>query len=75
MKQFIGCDAHKKYSVFVAMNALGERLQSFTEHGEQEFRESLWARRCLTIHSRLSENLDLAFSTDPACPSGSGRSR
>jgi len=42
MKQFIGCDAHKKYSVFVAMNALGERLQSFTEDGEQKFCESLW---------------------------------
>jgi len=29
----IGCDAHKKYSVFVAMNALGERLHSFTADG------------------------------------------
>jgi len=24
MKQFIGCDSHKKYSVFVAMNEFGE---------------------------------------------------
>ena len=27
MKQFIGCDAHKKYSVFVAVNERGEASQ------------------------------------------------
>lgn len=42
MEQFIGCDAHKKYSVFVAVNERGEASQACrVEHDRELFREFL----------------------------------
>ena len=55
MEQFIGCDAHKKYSVFVAVNERGEASPAIrVVHDREQFgnfwrdcpqaRKSLWKR-------------------------------
>jgi Transposase and inactivated derivatives len=42
MKQFIGCDSHKKYSVFVAMNEFGQVGEAIhVGHDREQFREFL----------------------------------
>jgi transposase len=42
MRQFIGCDAHKRYSVFVAMNENGETGRALqVEHDRGQFRRFL----------------------------------
>lgn len=42
MEQFIGCDAHKKYSVFVAVNERGEASQAVrVGHDRDQYREFL----------------------------------
>ena len=42
MKQFIGCDAHKKYSVFVAVNERGEASQEVRlGHDREQYRRYL----------------------------------
>jgi transposase len=42
MKQFIGCDAHKKYSVFVAVNERGEASQEVrVGHDREQYRRYL----------------------------------
>ena len=42
MKQFIGCDAHKKYSVFVAINEQGQSGKAIrVEHGRGLYRDFL----------------------------------
>jgi hypothetical protein len=42
MKQFIGCDAHKKYSVFVAVNERGEASQEVrVGHDREQYRQYL----------------------------------
>src|ERR1700737_2221148 len=39
MEQFIGCDAHKKYSVFVAVNERGEASQQVrVGHDREQYR-------------------------------------
>jgi hypothetical protein len=40
MEQFIGCDAHKKYSVFVAVNEKGQvGVAIRVEHDRRQYRE------------------------------------
>ena len=52
MEQFIGCDAHKKFSVFVAVNEKGQAGQALRlEHDRQLYREFL---------SRLPEHSPIA---------------
>jgi transposase len=42
MEQFIGCDAHKKFSVFVAVNEKGQPGEAIrVEHDRHLYRESL----------------------------------
>ena len=42
MEQFIGCDAHKKFSLFVTMNEKGEYGRAIrVGHDRQVFREFL----------------------------------
>ena len=42
MEQFIGCDAHKKYSVFVAVNERGEASPAIrVGHDREEYRQFL----------------------------------
>ena len=42
MEQFIGCDAHKKYSVFVAVNERGEASRAVrVDHERQPYRQFL----------------------------------
>jgi len=42
MEQFIGCDAHKKYSVFVAVNERGETSQAVRiGHDREQYRQFL----------------------------------
>ena len=42
MKQFIGCDSHKEYSVFVAMNEFGQIGEAVhVGHDREQFREFL----------------------------------
>jgi transposase len=42
MEQFIGCDAHKKYSVFVAVNERGEAAEALrVEHDREQYRQFL----------------------------------
>jgi transposase len=42
MEQFIGCDAHKKYSVFVALDERGEVSQAVrVEHDREQYRQFL----------------------------------
>ena len=42
MEQFIGCDAHKKYSVFVAVNERGEASQKVqVGHDREPYRRYL----------------------------------
>src|SRR6202795_2432576 len=42
MEQFIGCDAHKNFSVFVAVNEKGQAGEALrVEHDRQQYREFL----------------------------------
>jgi len=42
MKQFIGCDAHKKYSVFVAVDERAEASRAIrVEHDREKYRRFL----------------------------------
>src|SRR5437879_1811953 len=42
MEQFIGCDAHKKYSVFVAVDECGKASQAIrVTHERDQYREFL----------------------------------
>jgi transposase len=42
MEQFIGCDAHKKYSVFVALDERGEASQAVrVDHDREQYRQFL----------------------------------
>ena len=42
MEQFIGCDAHKKYSVFVAVNERGEPSPEVrVGHDREQYRRYL----------------------------------
>src|SRR5436189_5952781 len=42
MEQFIGCDAHKKYSVFVAVNERGEASPAIrVGHDREQYRQFL----------------------------------
>ena len=52
MEQFIGCDAHKKFSVFVAVNEKGQAGEATrVAHDRQLYREFL-AR--LPAHSAIA---------------------
>lgn len=52
MRQYIGCDAHKKYSIFVALNEAGYPLPAQrVEHTREDLREFLQA---LPPHSPIA---------------------
>lgn len=55
MEYFIGCDAHKKYSVFAGVDERGRRLPpARVEHGREEFRtflEALPARSPIAVET------------------------
>jgi hypothetical protein len=55
MEQFIGCDAHKKFSVFVAVNEKGYAGEALrVAHDRMLYREFL-ARLPAGQHSRFRE--------------------
>jgi hypothetical protein len=50
MKYYIGCDAHKKYSVFTAINEAGEITPAKrVEHDRNSFRSFLKEHRKLVL--------------------------
>jgi transposase len=52
MEQFIGCDAHKKFSVFVAVNEKGQAGEALrVSHDRQQYREFLAG---LPAHSEIA---------------------
>ena len=52
MEHFIGCDAHKKFSVFVAVNEKGQAGEALrVEHDRQLYREFL-ARLAAALSNR-----------------------
>jgi transposase len=54
MEQFIGCDAHKKFSVFVAVNEKGHAGEAMrVAHDRQLYREFLGR---LPAHSEIAVN-------------------
>src|SRR5882724_1871596 len=60
MEQFIGCDAHKKYSVFVAVNEKGQAGEALrVAHDRQLYREFL-AR--LPAHSTIAVEASGSYS-------------
>jgi hypothetical protein len=66
MEQFIGCDAHKKFSVFVAVNEKGQAGEAHrVAHDRQLYRE-------LVVLSYPSSKVALAASTT-GYPSVRGR--
>ena len=47
MQQFIGCDAHKKYSVFVALDEHGDMSEAVRiDHDREQYRQFLEALPC-----------------------------
>ena len=42
MEQFIGCDAHKKFSVFVAVNEKGQAGEALRVAHDRSFTASFW---------------------------------
>ena len=57
MEQFIGCDAHKKFSVFVAVNEKGQAGEAQrVVHDRQLFRE--FVTRLPRTRRSLSKLLD-----------------
>src|SRR5713226_4677276 len=60
MEQFIGCDAHKKFSVFVAVNEKGQAGEALrVAHDRQLYREFL-AR--LPAHSAIAVEASGSYS-------------
>ena len=60
MEQFIGCDAHKKFSVFVAVNEKGQAGETLrVAHDRQLYREFL-AR--LPAHSAIAVEASGSYS-------------
>jgi len=60
MEQFIGCDAHKKFSVFVAVNEKGHAGEALRgAHDRQLYREFL-AR--LPAHSAIAVEASSSYS-------------
>ena len=60
MEQFIGCDAHKKFSVFVAVNEKGQAGEALrVTHDRQLYREFL-AR--LPAHSAIAVEASGSYS-------------
>ena len=60
MEQFIGCDAHKKFSVFVAVNEKGHASEALrVAHDRQLYREFL-AR--LPAHSAIAVEASSSYS-------------
>ena len=60
MEQFIGCDAHKKFSVFVAVNEKGQAGEALrVAHDRQLYREFL-AR--LPAHSAIAVEATGSYS-------------
>ena len=60
MEQFIGCDAHKKYSVFVAVNEKGHAGEALrVAHDRQLYREFLGR---LPAHSAIAVEASGSYS-------------
>jgi hypothetical protein len=52
MEQFIGCDAHKKFSVFVAVNEKGQAGEALRMAHDRQLYPEFLAR--LPAHSRIA---------------------
>ena len=62
MEQFIGCDAHKKFSVFVAVNEKGQAGEALrVAHDRQLYREFL---------ARLPAHSTIAVEASGSCSCG-----
>jgi len=60
MEQFIGCDAHKKFSVFVAVNEKGHAGEALrVPHDRQLYREFLTR---LPAHSAIALEASGSYS-------------
>ena len=60
MEQFIGCDAHKKFSVFVAVNEKGQAGEALrVAHDRQLYREFL---ERLPAHSAIAVEASGSYS-------------
>ena len=60
MEQFIGCDAHKKFSVFVAVNEKGQAGEALrVPHDRQLYREFLTR---LPAHSAIAVEASGSYS-------------
>ena len=60
MEQFIGCDAHKKFSVFVAVNEKGQAGEALrVAHDRQLYREFLAQ---LSAHSSIAVEASGSYS-------------
>src|ERR1700690_2601858 len=60
MEHFIGCDAHKKFSVFVAVNEKGQAGEAFrAAHDRQLYREFLAQ---LPAHSLIAVEASGSYS-------------
>ena len=69
MQQFIGCDAHKKFSVFVAVNEKGHAGEALrVAHDRQVYREFL-ARLPARSHLRSSAVIWPGCGFWPGCGS------
>ena len=65
MEQFIGCDAHKKFSVFVAVKEKGHAGEAMrVAHDRQLYREFL-AR--LPAHSAIEGEANGIYGPPPHC--------
>jgi hypothetical protein len=60
MEQFIGCDAHKKFSVFVAVNEKGQAGEALrVAHDRELYREFL---ERLPAHSTIAVEANGSYS-------------
>ena len=60
MQQFIGCDAHKKFSVFVAVNEKGQAGEAFRVLHDRELYREFLAR--LPAHSEIAVEASRNYS-------------
>ena len=60
MEQFIGCDAHKKFSVFVAVNEKGQAGEAMRVAHDREVYRKFLAR--LPAHSAIAVEASGSYS-------------
>jgi hypothetical protein len=60
MEHFIGCDAHKKFSVFVAIDENGQASQSWRVTHDRELYREFLSR--LPAHSQIAVEASGSYS-------------